>query len=607
MRRGQIPLEELASLPVFAAATPSHSGEKIGFFWDKTGRFELYVMDIRTRKVEQITDGQAPRSLRAGFEWTRDDQAIVFARDNDGDEQNNLFLAELATRAVTQLNDDPKTQEYAGPLTRDNKRIVVMSNRNGQMNLFLFHLAERTWEQVTHFKAPASPVDFSPNGEWLALNSNESANLNNQDGYIMRVNGAELKKVFSVREGSKDTISDWHPDGRRLAVTSDASGSYRAGVLTLESGEVRWFGQEGAEEHAGHFSPDGQWLVVIRNQDSAVMPVLYHVETGEQRELKLPPGMAGGAHFVLGGAKLVVQATASNRRSELLLYDLASDTYEVLLPAVYGSIDPSVFVKDEYVKYPSSDGQLVPAILYKPRDIQPGERLPAIVVVHGGPTAQFFRGFDGYAQFLVDQGYVVLQPNVRGSTGYGVTWRDLNRKDWGGGDLDDVAAGSDYLRTLDFVDPDRIGVFGGSYGGFMSFMAAVKKPDHFKVSVPFVGISDLLQLYEESMEHFKYYLGMQMGDPKADRELWLDRSAVNFAHQMKGKMLIMHGTNDPRCPISQARIFRDKLLAVGKKEGTAPDADFEYHELEGEGHGSGDIQQKLRSYRMLADFLQRRL
>src|SRR4051794_13504344 len=455
-RRQQIPIEELARLPSFAFVTPSHAGDKIAFYWDKTGRFELYLLDLKTRETTQLTDGQAPKGLRAGLTWTRDDAAIVFAKDKDGDEQNNLHLLDRESGEVRQLNDDPRTQEYAGDVHPDNGRMAVMSNRAGQMNLYTLDLETRAWVQLTDFKAPAFAGKWSKDGQWLAFGTNESANLKNQDGYLVRTDGSEIKKVFSIKDGSDDGLGDWHPDGRRIAIGSDASGVNRPGILDLESGEARWFGREGIDEYSGEFSESGEWLLTIRNEDSSLKPILYRVETGEARELALPPGLAAGGGFVLGDTKLLIQHSAANRCSELLLYDLASDTYETLIPADHGSIDPALFVEDEYVRYPSFDDQQVPALLYKPHGAaEGGEKLAAIVFVHGGPTGQFFRGFDPYAQFLVAGGNVVLEPNVRGSTGYGVAWRDCNIKDWGGGDLEDVAAGAAFLKTLPYVDPER--------------------------------------------------------------------------------------------------------------------------------------------------------
>jgi dipeptidyl aminopeptidase/acylaminoacyl peptidase len=273
----------------------------------------------------------------------------------------------------------------------------------------------------------------------------------------------------------------------------------------------------------------------------------------------------------------------------------------VLLPAEYGTIDRALFVEAKHVWYPTFDGRKIPALLYTPRGIAAGERLPALVHVHGGPTWQWFRGFDPFAQFLVDRGLVVIEPNIRGSTGYGVDFRDAAIKDWGGADLEDVAGAAEYLKTLPYVDPERLVVFGGSYGGFMSFIAATKKPDLWRAAVAWIGISDLHKLYDKSMEHFKYYFREQMGDPEKDRALWRDRSAIEFADKLQAKLLMVHGVNDPRCPVEQSQIFRDRLLALGRKEGE----DFEYVELGDEGHGSTDIAQKIRTFNILADYLER--
>lgn len=607
-RRGRLDLAELASLPTVAFVTPAYSRDQVAFYWDRTGRFELYQLDLRTRAVTQLTHGEAPRGLRAGFVWTRDDAAIVFAKDQDGDERNNLFLFDRESAQVRQLTDDPRTQDYAGEVHPDNQRLAVMSNREGQLNVFTLDIETRAWTRLTNFAAPASAEKWSPDGEWLAVVTNESANLTNLDGYLVRQDGAEIKRVFGVADGAQDRLGDWHPDGRHLAVTSDAGGADRPGILDLATGEVRWLGVAGVEEEAGEFSRDGRWLVTMRNRDASRVPVLYDVATGESRQLALAPGTVSLARFVRADRQLLLQHSAANRRPELLLYDLATDTVETLLPAEYGALDPALFVTDQHVTYPSFDGQDVSALLYTPREIEPGERLPALVVVHGGPTAQWFRGFDPYAQFLADRGYVVLEPNIRGSTGYGVAWRDANRHDWGGGDLEDVAAGAAYLQRLPYVDPARIGIYGGSFGGFMSYLAVVKKPGLFKVGAPYVGITDLRKLYDEDMEHLRYYLRQQLGDPEENAALWRDRSAIEHAAKLKAKLLIVHGVNDPRCPIGQARDFRDKLLALGKREGTGPDDDFEYHELAAMGHGpGGDIVGKIHTYQLLADFLDRRL
>jgi dipeptidyl aminopeptidase/acylaminoacyl peptidase len=599
----RIPLEELARLPNFYLPTPSWSGNQLAFYWDKTGRIELYVLDLRTRELKQVSHGEVPRALRAGFIWSRDDQHIVFAKDQNGNEQHDLYSINVQTCEVKQLTNDSTCQKYAVQFSPDNQWLTVQANKQGQLNLWKMRPDGNEFTRLTNYATPVGAGVWSPDGQWIAYGTNETRNLKNTDAYVIRADGTGARRIWSEQEGSQDWFADWSPDGKTMAVTSDVTGLHRAGILDWQSGTVRWLTSEGYDDTAMRFSNDGKWLACIRNHESQIRPVLYDVATGQCHELNLPAGMAVGSHFVLNDTALVTQFATDTTRASLVLYDIRNDTYETLITAEYGSIEPSVFVESVHVYYESYDGLKIPAILYKPKHIANGAQLPALVAVHGGPTAQWFRGFDAYAQFLVDLGYVVIEPNVRGSTGYGVQFRDLALKDWGGADLEDVAHAAQYLKSLPYVDPKRIGVFGGSYGGYMTFMAVTKKPDVWKAAVASVGITDLHKLYASSMEHFKYYLRQQMGDPEQNADLWRDRSAVNFVDQLRARLLIVHGANDPRCPIEQARIFRDKLLELDRTEGT----DFEYVEYGDEGHGSSDIQQKIRTYQLVADYMRRNL
>lgn len=607
MSRKPLPIRELASLPDNMAFEVSWKGDKVAFFSNRTGRIELYVANLHTKEVTQLTNGEAPTGVMAGVVWTRDDRSIIFCKDNKGDEHHNLFQIDVETKQVSQLTDSPLSQEYANEVHPDNQHVTVASTRSGQMNIHLVDLNTKEWVQLTNYRSPASPSSWSPDGNWLAFTTNESENLINSDVYLASKNGSDVKKIFSASDNSHDGVTAWHPSGSKLLVSSDSSGVSRSGILSLTSGEVTWLGKDGVEEHPGRFSNDGEWLFTVQNVDSALRPMLYHTETGEPRPLKLPAGLAQVLAFVDNDSKLVVNLTASNQRAELVLYDLATDTYDVLLPAEYKCIDASVFVEAKHIRYPSADGTMVPAILWLPSDIQPGEKLPSLVYVHGGPTAQWFQAFNPFAQLLVSRGFAVLMPNPRGSTGYGVEWRDACIKDWGGKDLDDVAAGAEYLKGLEYIDGNRIAIHGGSYGGYMTYIAVTKRPDLFQAAMAYVGITDIHQLYEEDMPHFQYYLRQQMGDPVKDAELWRERSAITYADSLKAKLLMVHGLNDPRCPISQARLFRDRLVQLGYQEGTNPDDDYEYHEFDIGHGGGGGMEQRIKDFELMTDFLNRRL
>lgn len=600
---GNIPLDELAGLPSFALPTLSYDRSKIAFCWDTTGQMELYVMGAAPgTEPRKLTNGEFPRTPRSGMCWTRDDKHILFAKDNDGDEQHNIWRVDVETGDIEQLTDNANAQEYPISVSPDNKTLLVGTNLKGQMNQFVLDLETKEYTQLTEYAFPSMGGTWHPGGGRIAYSANETQNFKNSDVYIMNADGSDKRQLLRMAVGSQDGVSDWSADGRYLAISSDYFGGNRIGIYDLEADELRWLSAEDDTIYPVRFSPDGSRLLAARNLDAAISTTIFDVETGEELSVELPPGMSYNAAW-LDDERFIVNITTDVTRPELRDYTLKDGASQVLLPAEYGSIDPAVFAKHEYVSYESFDGLEIHAILYRPRDFDPEKTYPAIVEIHGGPTAQFFRGFNPYAQFLADAGYIIIQPNIRGSTGYGVDFRDTNLHDWGGGDLEDVEAAVKYLKALPEVNNERIGIWGGSYGGYMTFIAVTKKPDLWKAGVAVVGITDLKLLYDSSMDHFKYYLRQQMGDPEENADLWKDRSAVNFADQMTAHLFIMHGVNDPRCPIEQARVFRDALAANGKEEGK----DFKYVELGEQGHGSADISQRTDTYYMLLDYFNEHL
>ncbi len=603
MAVNRLPLDEFARLPSFYGVNVSYQSDRAAFYADYSGRIELWTLDLRSGAKEQVSHGEVPRAVHAGFAWSRDGAAIFYAKDQGGDEQHDLWRFDLADRTATQLTAAPRAQEYVGQASPDGRWLSFQSNRAGQMNVWRLRLEDGAVEPLTDFSKPAGVGRWSPDGQWLVVGANLTEDLRNADGFLLAADGSILRRVFRTAIGAMDSLADWHPDGQRLTVWAELDGLGRLGLLTLATGDVRWYGPGDQIESGGLISRDGRWVAATREHDAQRTPLLYDLESGAERPLSVPVGIGSVVDFCLDDSALLLTHHGPTSRQSLLLYQLDDDRCEVILPAEYGTIDPAVFVEAEYVKYPSADGWEIPAVLYQPRsEAQPSHR-PAIVAVHGGPWGQWDLGFNAYAQFLADRGYVVLLPNPRGSTGYGKEYREANIGDWGGRDLEDVANGTEFLKAHGLADPARLGIFGGSYGGYMTFMQLVKKPELWAAGVAWVGITDLLAMYEESMEHFRTFLRMFLGDPVEQADFWRERSPITYADQLRAKLLIVHGVNDPRCPISQARLFRDRLLALGYAEGD----DFEYVELADEGHGSTDADQKVRTYRLLADFMDRRL
>lgn len=473
----RIRLEDIMHLPSVYFPTVSNDGNQLAFYWDATGTMELYVIDLPDGAPRQISKGNVPKSLRAGFIWSQDDRRIVFAKDVGGNEQHDLYSMDVVSGEVSQLTRTPEAQDYAVEFSPDDAWISMLSNRDGQLNLYKLQSDGSKAVQLTDFANPVGGGFWNSDGTRLAIIANEATDLRNADIYVVADNGAQCRRVLRVQEGSKDRPVAWIPDGNRLAITSDASGVNRPGILDLESETIAWLGVKGVEESAVAISENGKLLATLRNQDAAIAVVIHDLDTGSETVLGGEAGLSIWPEFALNDTTLVMAKASATRHRELLTVELATGDERVLTPVDYGSVDTAAFVGSKHIRYQASDGVSIPAVLYSPSDLPENAKAPAMVIVHGGPTGQFFRNFDPFVQVLADRGYIVLQPNIRGSTGYGVEFRDMNLNDWGGGDLEDVADGVNYLKSLGTVDPDRVAVFGGSYGGYMTFMAVVKKPD----------------------------------------------------------------------------------------------------------------------------------
>jgi dipeptidyl aminopeptidase/acylaminoacyl peptidase len=604
MKEKKYTIDTLSKIPQIYAPKASYSKDKVAFYWDKTGKLELYTVDLETNKIQQVSHGECPRAIRAGFVWTRDEENLIFAKDKDGDENHNLIKINIKSGKTEPLTNTTGVQNYAADTSVDGKYLSIISTRNGQLNLFRLDMKTKEVKQLTDHANPTwGGCSWNSKYDWIAYNVNETKDLRNMDIWLVKADGSEKKKIVCVREGSEDTVAEWSKDGRLLAFTTDGYEVKQPGVYNLETGKIKLLGGE-IEETAAGFSEDGKKLVCLRNYEATVFPVIYDVESGKCDETKFPEGLVSSVQYALNDQFLIAPLNTPTIPSALVAYDLKRETIKYMVESQYGNADPEFFVTPERVKYKSSDGLEIPAILYQPKNIPKGKSLPTLIMPHGGPTGQYFFDFDIFGQILANEGYILLLPNVRGSTGYGRKFQDMNLMDWGGKDLEDVASGAEYMKSFPYVNKARIGIFGGSYGGYMAFMAVTKKPELWAAACAWIGISHLKTFYERSQPHFKYFIRMNMGDPEENGKLWEDRSALNFVQNIKCPILMIHGVHDPRCPVQESRQFRDKLVELGKKEGK----DFEYVEFGEEGHGAyTDMSMRTRDFKIILDFFNRKL
>lgn len=610
-----VPLEEMAGLPEFYHPTVSPDGSKIAFYYDETGRNELYVLDRASGEYEQITDGEVPRSARWWLRWAGRDDELLFHRDEDGDEQNDLHTVSLDGDSEKLVTVDG--QGILIDVTDDGQTVLYASDEGRQLNLYSYDRSSEETAQLTDYDQPVRGGLFSPAGERLAYVGNETSTLENTDLYLAAADGSDPRRLDVGTEGSETELHDWFPDGERLLVSDNTDDLRRVGIYDLGDDTVEWLGPHEAEESGVEVSPDGRFVLATRTRRAATVPVVYDLDADTSRELDVPEGVVGfhaaaGRSFLDESTFVYTHSTAADRK-RLLEYDLATDDSSLLLDADYGSVDPDTFVDAEFISYEGSgtdedsDVYEIGALLYDPREgpavADDATDVPAVVFPHGGPPAQSKREFDLYSQFLVSRGYAVLKPNYRGSTGRGRTFKHAIHGDWGGDEQADIADGGRWLQSRAWIDEDRMAIFGGSYGGYSAYCQLTQYPKLWATGIAWIGITDLHKLYEDDMPHFQHMLRMQMGDPEQNYDRWRDRSPIEHVDAMERPIFIIHGVNDPRCPIEQARIFRDAL----EDRGWAVGEDFEYEELGDEGHGSTDIQQKIRAFELVGDYLERRL
>ncbi len=598
-------LKKLASVPNFYFPKLNHSNDKLAFYWDKTGKLELFIMDLSSREIDQISDGQLPRAIRSDYIWSRDNSKIIFTKDKQGDENHDFYEIDVSNKEVKQLTNSPKSEEHIIHSSPDGNWYTINSNRDGQMNVYRLSVDGTEYQQITAHENPAGGGHFNPEGTLIAYSGNEDANLKNRDIYLANPDGTWIERVVHIKIGSQDYFADWAANGKSFAFTTDASGSNQPAIYYLDSKEIKYFGNGNNNETAQKLSKDGNSLICLRNKDASIFPVIYDIETGVRNEFNFPPGTATGSE-VLDERHLILTINRPSSPSSLIMVDMEEDTTETLLETDFGGIDPAFIVDGEHFYYESSDGTKIPAIIYKPKDFDPHKKYPGILVPHGGPTWQYFMMFSIMAQYFADLGYVALFPNVRGSIGYGVEFRDACLRDWGGKDHEDWVAGRQWLVDNSSVDPSRVAVLGGSYGGYATLVCVTKSPDLWKAGISWIPVSHLRNMYKRSKEHFKYFLRVQMGDPEKDKALWDERSPLNYVENIQSSLLLVHGANDPRCPVQESRNVRDRLLKLGKKEGK--DGDFEYKEWADEGHGSySDIKGRIRTLELIGDFLSRKM
>lgn len=549
-----------------------------------SGRFNLWLYPVNGGTPTQISKSDDRQS---GQSATPDGKSVIFESDRGGGEYYDLFLAPLGGGRAENLTQTPDVSETGAIVSADGTLVAFDHKLKAEpmSNVAIMNLADRKVRVLTHETAKTFSwrvVGFTPDGKGLLANR---SNTIRTDGGVFRIDletGAATALIAS-KPNVYLFATSLSPDGKRLAVNSNARGEQvQAAIYDLASEQLTWLAPSPWEEETDTFSPDGRKLLFNEDADGRKRLFVFDVATGTKTPLALPPGVnegagAGRTSFSPDSRQVLLNHTAGNIPADYWIFDVATGTGHKLTHLASTQVDWAQLPASRLVHYKSADGTVISAFLWVPHNLARDHTAPGVVLPHGGPTGQTLDTFNRTAEALASRGYVVIAPNVRGSTGYGKAFQNMNIKDLGGADLVDEVYGTKFMVATGYVSPRRLGITGGSYGGYMTLMAIGKRPDLWRAAVEEYGIIDwrtMLQHEDPSLQEYEKSL---LGDPVNYAKVYAEDSPITFIKNETAPLLVLQGDNDIRVPKEEAQ----QIVSLLQNEGRTVSA----HYYPAEGHG----------------------
>jgi dipeptidyl aminopeptidase/acylaminoacyl peptidase len=609
-------IEKLYMTRQVGRPTRSPDGKSIAFISNMSGRNNIWLVPAEAGFPTQLTVSDQRQSE---ITWSPDGKWIAYQSDYDGDEQWDIFLVSPKTGKVVNLTETRETGEMNPRWSPDGRYLAyeVKPKTSAAVEIDIYDMVMREVKHLTsntpQDKRNTNPI-WSKNGKFIVF-SQEQAKGTDSNLFVADVASGK-STLLTPHEGEQlyfanDISTRSIPDGLEILITSNAANGYEnIGLIVVDTkgelngvlkpGPIKWLTKDKWEIRGGEFSPDGKKISFSANVDGNEDIYLYDLSTEKSTQLSIPKGLnepAGGhSAFSADGTRLLYYHNGPTAPGDLWVYDLASGKSQQITHSFVGGIRPEDMVEPFLVHYPSRDGKwTISAFLYVPYNMARNGQNAAIVYIHGGPTSQTLNSFNRFIQYAVNQGYMVLAPNYRGSTGYGKAFQQANLFDMGGGDLEDILAGVDWIQQTGHLDPKKIAVMGASYGGYLSMMAVTKAPNVWAAGVPIVPFVNWFSEIEHEDPVLRESDIATMGDPGKNRALLEERSPINFIDQIKAPLLLLAGGHDPRCPKSETQ---QVVEGIKKRGGTV-----DYKIYENEGHGFARVENQIDAYKRVADFL----
>jgi dipeptidyl aminopeptidase/acylaminoacyl peptidase len=605
-------IEKLYMTRQVGRPTWSPDGKSIAFISNMSGRNNLWLVPAEGGWPVQLTVSDQRQTAPA---WSPDGKWIAYQSDYDGDELWDIFLVSPKTGKVLNLTSTREIAETDPTWSPDGRYLayLVKPKTSAASEIDIYDTVMREVKHLTtgtpQDKGNSNPI-WSKDGAYIVY-TQEQAKGTDSNIFIADV-ATGKSTLLTPHDGEQryfanDISTLGVFDAQTVLFTSNAQNGYdNIGRLLVGTrgdprpGPITWLTKDKWEIRGSEFSPNGKHITFSANVDGNEDIYLHDLATGKSTLLPIPKGVnepAGGhSAFTKDGSRLLYYHNGPTAPGDLWVYSLATGKSHQVTHSLVAGVHSEDMVEPYLVHYPSRDGKwTISALLYVPFNMARNGQNAAIVYIHGGPTSQTMNSFNRFVQYAANQGYMVLAPNYRGSTGYGKEFQQANLFDMGGGDLQDVLAGVDWIKQTGHLDPKKIAVMGGSYGGYLSMMSVTKAPDVWAAGVPIVPFVNWFTEIKNEDPVLQQSDLATMGDVVKNKALYEDRSPINFIDQIKAPLLLLAGGHDPRCPKSETQQVVD---AIKKRGGTV-----DYKIYENEGHGFARVENQIDAYQRVADFL----
>ena len=563
---------------------------------NESGIFNVYEINVANGEKKQLTSSDK-ESFFAIDEIPNSDK-ILYSADKGGNENSHIYLLDKEGNS-TDLTPGEKVKTGFNGWSEDKKYMLYMSNERDARFFDMYKMDLSNWDsKMIYQNDEGLNIGSVSHDEKIYSISKSITTSENKLFLLFHETGDKIE--ISTEPGSFNA-SGFSNDDKFFFYTTDIGKEYTYLVkYEIETGKSEVIYEDSWDVMYSYLSKNETYRVIGINEDGKTTLVILDTKTNEKVDFpEIPDGDIKGVNIAESEKLMRLVVGSSKSSNDIYLYNFETKTLNRLTNTMSSELDADMLVSAQVVRYKSFDGLEIPAIYYKPLTASTDNKTPALVWVHGGPGGQSRVGYFGLIQYLVNHGYAILAVNNRGSSGYGKTFYKMDDLNHGDKDLKDCLWGKKWLQEQEYIDADKIGIIGGSYGGYMTMAAMAFTPDEFKVGVNIFGVTNWLRTLKSIPPHwesFKEALYKELGDPNtADSTRLYEISPLFHAENIKNPVMVLQGANDPRV----LQVESDEIVAAIKNNNVP----VEYVLFPDEGHGFRKKENEIKGYGQILTFL----